>query len=171
MSSRLIISPVEKLTAQHQVIKFKCGQNSLDHFLRKHALKNQLADSSQTYVVHRDYVVLGFHTLAYGSISLADSPSNIAENMPDHFPVPVMVFARWAVDMREQRQGIGLGLLKDAFLRTVGAAEIGGLRAILVDALDDKMAAFYKSIGFSECPVSPRKLMISLQDVRASFQK
>ena len=69
MSTPLVISPVEKLTAQHQLKKFRCGENQLDHFLRKHALVNQLAESSQTYVVHRDQVVLGYMTLVFGSIS------------------------------------------------------------------------------------------------------
>ena len=63
MSTTLVISSVEKLTAQHQLKKFRCGENTLDHFLRKHALINQEAESSQTYVVHRELVVLGYFTL------------------------------------------------------------------------------------------------------------
>jgi GNAT superfamily N-acetyltransferase len=130
---------------------------------------NQLADSSQTYVVHRDYIVLGYYSLVYGSVSLDECPAHIRAGMPN-FPVPVMVFARWAVDKKEQGQGIGKGLLKDSFIRTVTASEIGGLRAILVDAIDDKMVAFYKGLGgFTECPVGERKLMVSIQDVRASL--
>ncbi len=44
---------VEKLNSAYQVKGFKSGKNSLDVFLKRHALKNQEADSSQTYVVHR----------------------------------------------------------------------------------------------------------------------
>jgi GNAT superfamily N-acetyltransferase len=169
MSTSLVLSPVEKLTAQHEVSKFKCGQHSLDHFLRKHALKKQLEDLSQTYIVHRDYVALGFYTLVFSSIGLDAAPPQITDGMPSHYPVPVMILARWAVDKKEQGQGIGKALLKDAFLRTAQAADIGGLRAILVDAIDDKMEVFYQTLGFRVCPVGVRKLMISIQDVRASL--
>lgn len=167
MSVPLLISRVEKLTAQHEVEKFRCGKNALDYFLRKHALINQISESSQTYVVHRNQVVLGYITLLFGSVSLSETPPSIAENMPP-YPVPVMILARWAVDKNEQKQGIGKGLLKEALLKTVAAADIAGLRAIVVDAIDDKMAEYYKGIGFIECPVGPRKLMMSIEVVRQS---
>ncbi|MGD0888519.1 MAG: GNAT family N-acetyltransferase [Acidobacteriaceae bacterium] len=168
MSASFIISPVEKLTAQHEVKTFRCGVNSLDHFLRKHALKNQLSESSQTYVVHRNQVVLGYITLLFGAVSLSDTPPSIAEKMPPAYPVPVMILARWAVDKNEQKQGIGKGLLKEALLKTIAAADIAGLRAIVVDAINDKMAEYYKGIGFIECPVGPQKLMMSIEVVRLS---
>jgi GNAT superfamily N-acetyltransferase len=163
------LSPIEKLTARHDLSKFKCGQNSLDYFLRKYALENQAKDLSQTYVTRRDQAVLGYYTLVYGSIALVAAPSPIAEDMPPHYAVPVMLLARWAVHRQEQGKGIGRALLKDAFLRTVQAADIGGLRAILVDAIDDRMAAFYRAHGFQACPVGAHKFMISIQDVRASL--
>jgi predicted N-acetyltransferase YhbS len=169
MSTPLIISPVEKLTAQHQLKKFRCGENSLDHFLRKHALVNQLAESSQTYVVHRDQEVLGYMTLVFGSIGPEDAPAAVAEAMPKNFPIPVMILARWAVDKHEQNKGIGKGLLKEALLKTLAAAEIAGLRAIVVDAINDKMAAYYKGIGFVECPVGPRKLLMDIEVIRVSI--
>jgi GNAT superfamily N-acetyltransferase len=169
MSSSPAISPVEKLTANHQVDRFRCGENSLDHFLRKHALRNQLAESSQTYVIHQEQVVLGYITLVFGSVSLSVTPSSIAENMPPSFPVPVMILARWAVDKKQHGRGIGRQLLKEALLKTLAAAEIGGLRAILVDAINDEMAAFYKKIGFMECPIGPRKLMMAIEVIRASL--
>jgi GNAT superfamily N-acetyltransferase len=80
-----------------------------------------------------------------------------------------MLFARFAVHKKLQGRGIGKSLLKDAFLRTVEASEIGGLAAILVDAIDDKMAAFYRTYGFIECAVGERKLMIHMKDARASL--
>jgi GNAT superfamily N-acetyltransferase len=167
MSSPLDISLVEKLAAHHQVSDFKCGKNSLDLFIRKYALVNQRADSSQTYIVHVNHVVLGYYSLVFGSVKQEDAIVSIRDAMPASYPVPVMLFARFAVDKKLQRLGIGTSLLKDAFLRTMEASEIGGLAAILVDAIDDKMVTFYKNYGFRECPVTERKLMISIKDVRA----
>jgi GNAT superfamily N-acetyltransferase len=167
MSTSLAISQVEKLAFYHQVHDFKCGKNSLDLFIRKYALVNQRADSSQTYVVHQDNVVAGYYSLVFSSIKQEDSPVAIQASMPPNYPVPVMLFARFAVDRKMQGRGIGTALLKDAFLRTVEASEIGGLAAILVDAIDDKMVAFYQNYGFMECPAGERKLMISMRGVRA----
>jgi len=163
------ISQIEKLTARHEVVGFKCGQHSLDYFLRKHALKNRLDDLSQTYVVHRQWVVLGYYTLVYSTVSLEDAAPSIVEGITSSYPVPVMLLARWAVDKREQGHGIGRSLLKDAFLRTQQAAEIGGLRAMLVDAIDDRMARSYEKMGFSSCPVGTRKLMLSIDDIRVGL--
>jgi N-acetylglutamate synthase-like GNAT family acetyltransferase len=168
----LAISEIEKLSEQHIVAKFKCGKNWLDHFLRKHALPNQRVDSSQTWVVHRDNVVIGYYTLVYGGASLDEMPAALGEDMPSR-PIGIMLLACWAVEKNEQGQGIGKALLKDAFFRIVSAAEIGGLKAIVVDAIDDKMAAWYRERGFTDCPIgSPsgkQRLMISIQDVRASL--
>jgi GNAT superfamily N-acetyltransferase len=169
MSSALDISLVEKLTALHRVHDFRCGRNALDLFLRRYALANQRADSSQTYVVHRANVVKGYYSLVFSSIKREDSPAAIQSVLPGNYPVPVMLFARFAVDRSVQGQGIGKSLLKDAFLRTVEASEIGGLAAILVDAIDDKTAAFYQSYGFEKCPAGERKLMMAMKNVRASL--
>jgi GNAT superfamily N-acetyltransferase len=167
MSSPLDISLVEKLAAHHQVRDFKCGKNLLDLFIRRYALVNQRTDASQTYVVHRSSVVMGYYTLVFSSIKLEAAPVSIQTEMPPNYPVPVMLFARFAVDKKLQGQGVGTSLLKDAFLRTTQASEIGGLAAILVDAIDDKMVTFYKNYGFSDCPAAERKLMIAIKDVRA----
>ncbi len=167
MASAMKISAVEKLAAHHQVHDFKCGKNSIDLFIRKYALANQRADSSQTYVVHIENVVLGYYSLVFGSVKPGGSPASIQAGMPGNYPVPVMIFARFGVDRKMQGRGIGTALLKDAFLRTVAASEIGGLAAILVDAIDDKIVEFYKNYEFRECPGEGRKLMIAIKDVRA----
>jgi GNAT superfamily N-acetyltransferase len=163
----LEISLVEKLAPRHEVRHFKCGKNPLDLFIRRDALRNQGSDSTQTYVVHLNNVVLGYYSLAFGSVRLEDSPASIQSFMPPHYPIPVMLFARFAVDKKMQHRGIGRALLKDAFIRTIEASEIGGLAAILVDSIDDKITAFYESYGFIRCPVGERRLIVSIKDVRA----
>jgi GNAT superfamily N-acetyltransferase len=110
---------------------------------------------------------MGYYSLVFSSIRPEESPAAIQNTMPAHYPVPVMLFARFAVDKKMQGHGIGTALLKDAFLRTIRAAEIGGLAAILVDAIDDRMVTFYRERGFKDCPVGERKLMIAIQSVRA----
>jgi predicted N-acetyltransferase YhbS len=85
--------------------------------------------------------------------------------MPD--PVPVMVMGRLAVDHRWQRQGIGPALLRDAILRTLQAAEIAGIRAVLVHAISEKAKQFYEKCGFTASPIEPMTLMVTVSDARA----
>jgi GNAT superfamily N-acetyltransferase len=79
-------------------------------------------------------------------------------------PVPVMVIGRLAIDLRFQGQGIGSALLRDAVLRTAHAAEIAGIRALLVHAISESAKRFYVKSGFIASPVDPMTLMISIAD-------
>jgi GNAT superfamily N-acetyltransferase len=74
-----------------------------------------------------------------------------------------------AVDQREQRQGLGPALLKDALQRAYAGAEIIGGRAILVHAIDPEAAMFYRKYGFESCPGFELHLMLLMKDVRASL--
>jgi GNAT superfamily N-acetyltransferase len=82
--------------------------------------------------------------------------------MPD--PIPVMVLGRLAVDEGYHGCGIGRALLRDAILRTVQAAEIGGIRAILVHAISENARRFYEASGFRVSPLDPMTLMITIAD-------
>src|SRR5260370_122948 len=120
------VSGVEKLADHHLVKKFKSEEHSLNDWLKRYALQNQIADAAQTYVVHRDRVVVAYYTMVYGDVALEMCPSPVREGMPPHYPVPFMKIARLAVDHREARRGLGRALMKDAFVRILGASEIGG---------------------------------------------
>jgi GNAT superfamily N-acetyltransferase len=87
--------------------------------------------------------------------------------MPD--PVPVMVIGRLAVDQTVQGQAIGPALLRDAVLRTVQAAEIAGIRAILVHAISERAKRFYEKWGFAPSPLEPMTLMITVAAARKAI--
>ena len=89
--------------------------------------------------------------------------------MPD--PVPVMVIGRLAVDKKYQKRGIGPALLRDAVLRTIQAAEIGGIRAILVHAIDQRAKDFYLDHGLKASPLDPLTLMITIADALKALKK
>ncbi|MGA9355650.1 MAG: GNAT family N-acetyltransferase, partial [Terriglobales bacterium] len=165
-------SGVEKLSAAHEVGAFNCGSHTLDLWLRKYALANQsAANSPQTYVVHRQGVVVGYYSLIYGEVSLEQCPPRIREAMPSRYPVPVIKMARLAVDKRAQGRGLGIALMKDIFLRSIAAAEIAGLRAIVVDALDEQAKRFYcEKFGFDESPIGPLQLFLRIDDVKAALE-
>lgn len=157
-----ITAPVA-ITSAHDLENFCSGEPSLDIWLRSKALKNE-GKASRTYVVGQGDRVVGFYSLAVGSVAHEFSPGNIKRNMPD--PVPVIILGRLAVDQSAQGKGIGKALVRDAILRTIQAASIAGIRAILVHALHDRAATFYQECGFRASPVSPLTFMLRLEDLQ-----
>ncbi len=106
--------------------------------------------------------------MAFGSIEHDSGTTRVTRGLARH-PIPIMLLARLAVDVREQGHGIGAGLLKDALIRTLQAAEIGGLRAIIVHAKDNAAKAFYEKYGFESSPLDKLHLMLLLKDIRQSL--
>lgn len=155
----MISSPV-LLTAEHDTQQFSCGNSSLDNWLKTRALQNQITGASRSYVMINEIRVAGFYALASGGVAGAEAPSRIKRNMPD--PIPVMILARFAIDSAWQGKGLGADLLRDAVLRTLQAAEIGGIRALLAHAKDDKAAGFYMNFGFIRSPIRPLTLFLPL---------
>jgi len=162
------ISAPEHLTPGHDVGAFDSGVPALDDWLKRRALDNERAHASRTYVVVAGGRVVGYHALASGAVALAEAPGRVRRNMPD--PIPVMVMGRLAVDREHKGRGIGQGLLRDAVLRTIQAAEIAGIRAILVHAISEEARRFYLRHGFIESPVEPMTLMITLADAERSLR-
>lgn len=159
------LSPVEKLGAGHDTRPFDCGRPELNRFLKNFALASQRAGSAQTYVAAREAVVVGYYSLAVGAVQRRTVPQRVAKGLARH-PVPVMVLARLAVDVREQGRGLGKGLLKDALIRTARAADIAGIRAVFVMAKDDKARAFYERFDFDPSPVEPYQMFLLMKDLQ-----
>jgi len=160
-------SAVQKLDASHDVDGFDCGKEPLDRFLQRHALVNQKAGSAQTYVVCRgEQRVAGYYSLAVGAVEHADATGRVSKGLARH-PIPVMLLARLAIDRAEQGKGLGKALLKDALLRTAQAADIAGIRALLVHAKDDEARAWYEQFDFEPSPTDPYHLFLLMKDLRA----
>ncbi|NBN77046.1 GNAT family N-acetyltransferase [Microvirga tunisiensis] len=156
---------IEKLTALHDLGSFDCGSAALNGFLQNHALGNQSAGSAQTYLALMNGSVVGFYSLAVGQIETAAAPDRLRKGLPRH-PVPIMLLARLAIDRRWQGQRLGSGLLKDALLRTLRAADIAGIRAVVVQAKDEPARAFYTAFGFVPFESAPFVLYCLIKDIR-----
>ena len=156
---------IEKLQPHHAVDTFDCGREALNLFLRKHALQNQRTGGSQTYVGTADDSVIGYYALAVGSVEQDQAPERIKKGLAKH-SIPLMLLARLAVDLRWQKQGVGAALLKDATLRTLQAADIAGIRALVVHAQDEEAKTFYERFDFLPSPSDPLHLFILLKDLR-----
>jgi GNAT superfamily N-acetyltransferase len=150
------------LTAAHDTSAFVCKHESLTRWLQKRALVNASAGASRSYVVcEGPQRVIGYYALAAGSINGEAAPGRLRRNMPD--PLPVIVLGRLAVDTEWSGRGIGSGLLKDAVLRCVQAAELIGVRALICHAIDDEAKAFYLKHGFVESPLDARMVLVGLR--------
>lgn len=151
----------EPLSAEHSLDAFTCGEPVLDEWLKRRALGNQTSGASRTFVVtNLERNVMGFYALAAGAVAHHDATRSIRQNMPD--PVPVMVLARLAVDVRAQGIKLGAALLQDALQRCVLVSNNTGVRAMLVHALNDRARQFYVHYGFKASPAHPMILMLRL---------
>jgi GNAT superfamily N-acetyltransferase len=163
-----LTSPV-LITTEHDRNAFDCGVSPLNDYLKKYALQNQKKHAARTYVATRGNRIVGYYSLAYGSVSLEEAAQTVKSGLPRH-PIPVILLARLAVDSTEQGRGLGAALLKDALLRTVQAAEIAGLRAMLVHAKDDSAKRFYEKFGFEPSPIDAYHLFLRLSDILSSLR-
>lgn len=157
---------IEKLSRDHHVDPFDCGQELLNRFLVRSALVNQLSSMSTTYVALGDDEVIGFYTLVVGSVKPEEAPSRLTKGVP-RYPVPMMLLARLATSVTWQAKGVGRGMMKDAIVRTLQAAEIAGIRAMAVHAKDENARAFYEHFDFVQSASDPLHLMALLKDLRA----
>jgi predicted N-acetyltransferase YhbS len=152
----------QPLTADHQLNTFNCGETSLDEWLKRRAILNQTNGASRTFVVvDKNQLVMGYYALAAGAVHHQDATRSIRQNMPG--PIPVMVLARLAVDIRTQGMQLGAGLLRDAVDRSLAVANNTGVRALLVHALHERAKQFYLYFGFQASPVHPLTLMLRLK--------
>jgi GNAT superfamily N-acetyltransferase len=163
-----VFAAPERLGSKHELSAFDSGSPELDGWLRRWALRNEAQGGSRTYVVCQGVQVVAFYSLANGAVIHADAPRRVRRNMPD--PIPVMVLGRLAVDRRFRRRGLGEGLLRDAIMRTIQAAEIAGIRAILVHAKDEQARRWYERFGvFLPSPTGRLTLLLPLAEAQAAF--
>ena len=136
--------PPEPIGAQHQLEGFDCGNAALNRWLQQRALANERQGVSRTGVLCPDE---GNAVIAYACLSAG-----------------AIVLGRLAVDRRNQGQGLGRGLVADALRRSLAARRLIGARALLVHAIDEQAAAFYRSLGFRPSPLSASTLMLQLSE-------
>jgi predicted N-acetyltransferase YhbS len=160
---------IEKLRRDHDLSSFECGNASLTNWLKKFAWTNQQAESAKSYIAVASGQVAGYYALTAGSVQKHESPQRIAKGLASH-PVGVVLLARLAVDIRHRGQGLGKALLFDALKRIEEAADIVGVRAVLVHAVDDIARAFYEHFNFEPSPVDPFQLMLLVKDLRKALK-
>lgn len=161
--------PTRPLQKSDDRKSFDCGVDPLNLYLSQYALQNQKRDAARTYVLgNEDGKIEGYYTLVYGSVSVGETPEEISSGL-GKFPVPIILIARLAVSIGAHGKGLGRSLIRDALIRSVGAADIAGLTAVVVDAKDAGAKAFYEKAGFVPGPEDEFQLFMKVSEIRRSL--
>ena len=164
----MVLSAPEPLTAAHDVSGFTCGKPTLDHWLKTRALSNQEKGFTAVLVVHEAGRVVGYYGLAPTAVVPGVLPRSVRTGQPPD-PVPCLLLGQLATDIGWAGRGIGTGLLKHALERCVTAAGLVGGRALMVNAVDDEAAEFWRRRGFLPSKDDPLVLFRSMAAIVASI--
>lgn len=166
----MALSAPEILTAAHDVAAFSCGKPALDNWIRTRALSNQEKGFTAVLVVHEAGRVVGYYGFAPTAVIPGTMPRSIRTGQPPD-PVPCLLLGQLATDRAWAGRGIGTGLLKHALSRCVDAATLVGGRALLVHAVDDEAADFWRRCGFLPSRDDPFILFRSIPAIAASLRE
>jgi GNAT superfamily N-acetyltransferase len=158
----------EAIRADHQLDAFSCGKPALDTWLQQDALRTHKLSTARTTVwVTADSEVVAYSALAGHSLDRADLPKPSQRNMPA--AIPAVLIAKMALAEALHGQGHGEDLLLDALHEALrGMQKVGG-HYIVVDAIDDEAAAFYRHYDFTPIPLNERRLLMRAADAAASL--
>lgn len=154
---------VRRLDPQLELTEFDCGVASLNLWLRRHALKADRMGTARTYAwVDWQGKVGAYFSLAPHLVSREDVPRKVGRDSPDR--IPAILLARLALDRRWHGKGMGAALLVDALTTAVEAARQAGGRLIVVDAIDEGAARFYRRHDFQPSPDNPFRLIVKVSE-------
>lgn len=151
----------------HDRVGFACGEPELDRWLTDHALGTQASDAARVFVSADGDRVVGYYALAAAQLRPDEATRRALEGQPRGRPVPAILLARLAVDLKHQGRGLGRSLLQDAMLRASESAKELGIRVMLVHAKHERASRWYKRFGFEESPTDSLHLILLMKDLRA----
>jgi len=160
---------IEPLADGHDLDTFTCGHPTLDTWLREHAHR-ATRQGTRTYLLIEDRTatVVGYYAIAPHLIGRDATPRRIGRGAPQQ--IPAILLAKLALHERLHGQGLGAELLVHALTTIVTAARAAGGRLIVVDAIDDDAASFYRRHDFEPTPNDPHRLVLRLSAVAKAFR-
>lgn len=159
-----IIAPLDK---QYDRKSFDCGETFLNQYLHRYASQDIRRRVNRVFVASPPDVtqqVIGYYSLSAGGLDATDLPEQFRRRLP-RYPVPVVLLGRLAVAKFHQGKGLGAILIADALQRIVQASRVMAVFAVIVDALNDRVAEFYQQFGFIRLPSQPLKLFLPMDSV------
>lgn len=163
---------VEPIGKQHNRADFSCGHETLDHYLKQQATQDARRRVAAPFILTQESnrkAIVGYYTLSASGVYLEDLPDEIVKKLPAYPMVPVTLLGRLALDQRYRGQGIGEFLLIDALQRAFNQSSQIAAMAVVVDAIDEKAAGFYRHFGFIDFPDKPGRLFLPMKTIDALF--
>lgn len=162
---------IELLAKEHDRKAFSCGDEGLDRYVREQISQDMKRRVAAPFVLIEpaQKIVIGYYTLAAGSVALDEWPSALTKKLPPYQRIPVTLLGRLALDKKHQGRGLGQHLLMDALFRSLGAAKEIASVAVIVDAVNDAARDFYKHYGFIGFPNHPYRLFLHMQTISDMF--
>ena len=146
---------IEPLAPHHDRDSFSCGVDSLDRYLRTQATQDVRRKANGVFVLvepDRPDVVLGYCTLCATGLPQGEVPADARKHIPRYPLVSATLVGRLAVSDTRQGQRLGAMLLADAVQRAYATASTVGSSMLVVDAINERAAAFYEGNGFVRLP-------------------
>lgn len=165
----MALSPPHALSARHEVTRFSCGKPALDNWLKTRAFSSQRKGFTVIIVVAEEDRVVGYYGLAPTAVVPSIMPRSVRSGQPPN-PVPCILLGQLATDAAFTGRGIGTALLQHALMRSVAGAQLIGGRALVVSAIDEEAAHYWRGRGFLPSKDDPFVLFRSLADIAASLE-
>lgn len=157
---------IEPLTREHNRKSFDCGDDDVTRFLREKAMQDQERDLSRTMVLAGVFGlpkrIIGYHTLVMSQVRQEAIPNDRPRIKRD---IPVILLGQLGVDQKYQGRGLGDLLLMDVQARVHEIAKKVGIRALMLDARNERLAAWYEKHDFVRFPNSLR-MFKSIESIR-----
>ncbi|AFZ56388.1 GNAT family N-acetyltransferase [Anabaena cylindrica FACHB-243] len=156
---------IEPLSSEHNRDDFCCGIEALDLYLKKQARQDLLRFLTAVFILQdlQQQRIAGYYTLAATAIELTDLPNDIIRKLPKYPLLPATLLGRLAIDKYYQGQGLGTFLLFDALHRSKNN-EVASM-AIVVDAKNEQVQAFYEYHQFTPFPSQPLRLYLPMATI------
>jgi GNAT superfamily N-acetyltransferase len=153
---------LEPLGKQHDREGFTCGVESLDGYLKTQASQDMRRKANAVFVLvpegHPNRIAGYFTLCAYG-LAPGAVPEAARKHLPRYPVVSATLLGRMAVSAGMQGRGLGSMLLAKALGTAFENADVVGSSMVVVDALDERAAAFYAAHGFIRLPDSMRLVL------------
>lgn len=160
---------IEALAATHDRLSFSSGVDPLDRYLREMATQDIKRHVSNCFVaLNEGGVVAGYYTFAAASLPLTELSPEETRRLPRYALMPAGLIGRLAVDRRFQGQRLGGALIMDAVVRASRGDP--AIFALIVDAKNDKAAAFYEHHQFRRFASRPQSLFLPLATALQALQ-
>lgn len=158
---------IEPLTRRHNCKSFDCGDADVTDFLREKSLQDQERDLSRTMVLVNSTesatVIIGYHTLVLTQVRQEEIPNDRPRITRG---IPVILLGHLGIDIKFQGRGLGDLLLTDAQARVDDISQKVGIRALMLDARNERLAEWYEKHDFIRFP-NELRMFKTIQAVRA----